>query len=99
VNSAIKFCAENNKWIGAICAAPSVLGKRGLLAGRRATCFPGYEKYCEGAIMTGEAVASDGKFITAKGAGVAVEFGLELVKALFSEEKAAEISASIHCRE
>lgn len=98
VDAAIRFFAENGRWIGAICAAPSLLGKRGLLKGRRATCFPGYEKYCEGATMTGEAVETDGKIITAKGAGVATEFGLELVKALFSAEKAAELGASIQRR-
>ena len=76
VQEAIDYCTENGKYIGAICAAPSVLGKKNLLKGKKATCFPGFEDFLLGAEFTGAPVELDGKIITARGAGVAVEFGL-----------------------
>ena len=79
----------------AICAAPFILGKKGLLAGKRATCFPGFEKYLSGANVTGEKVTRDGQFITAKGMGCANEFGLAIVEALLGREKADEIAESV----
>ena len=86
--------AKKDRWIGAICAAPSVLGRNGLLRGRRATCFPGFEEFLEGATVTGESVVVDGKFITGKGMGVANEFALSLLGAL-DADKAAEVRAKI----
>jgi 4-methyl-5(b-hydroxyethyl)-thiazole monophosphate biosynthesis len=71
-----------------------VLGKRGYLNGKRATCFPGFEEYLEGATVGGK-VIRDGKIITAAGMGVAQEFGLEMISALVSPEKAGEIRAAI----
>ncbi len=59
----LKF-AENNKPIAAICAAPMVLGKLGLLKGRRVTCYPSFEQYLEGAECTNESVVTDGNIIT-----------------------------------
>lgn len=81
--------------LAAICAAPLVLGRRGLLKGKRATCYPGFEDELLGATATGEGVVTDGNITTAKGMGVALEFAHELVRLTLSEEKAAEISASI----
>lgn len=69
VLGAVDYCADNNRYIAAICAAPSIIGHKGLLDGRYATCFPGYEKDLKGAIHSARLVAVDGKFITAKGAG------------------------------
>ena len=54
-------------YIASICAAPMIPGKRGLLNGRRATCYPGFEKYLDGADYTGGRVEVDGKFVTACG--------------------------------
>ena len=71
-----------------------VLGKRGYLEGKRAVCFPGFEEYLTGASVGGK-VIRDGKIITAAGMGVAQEFGLEIVSALVSPEKAGEIRAAI----
>ncbi|MCD8282414.1 MAG: DJ-1/PfpI family protein [Prevotella sp.] len=65
--------------IGAICAAPMVLGKLGLLDGLRATCYPGFEKYLTGAFYTGEKVVIDHNIITAYGPGAAFEFGYTLL--------------------
>ena len=61
--------AEKNKPIAAICAAPMILGKLGLLKGRKATCYPGFEQYLEGAECTGAPVERDGNIITGKGPG------------------------------
>ena len=94
VEDALAMAHEQGAFLCAICAAPLVLGKRGYLAGKRATCYPGFEGYLQGA-ETGGKVIRDGQVITAAGMGVAQEFGLELVSALFSPEKAGEIRASI----
>lgn len=97
VHRALDFCAENGLVVTAICAAPSVLGKRGMLAGREAACFPGFEQLLTGARLSQSHVAADGCYITARGAGVAVEFGLKIVEKLCGSEKSAEIRAAIQC--
>lgn len=83
--------AQNDKWIAAICAAPSILGKMSLLKGKRATSFPGYENDMIGAVYTEERVVQDGNFITSRGAGTAVEFALKLVELLKDEHTAATL--------
>lgn len=98
VQDAIDFCAANDKYIAAICAAPSIIGKKGLLNGKKATCFPGFEQFLLGAEYTGDGVVQDGKIITAKGAGVAIDFGLKLSEILTSETNAKKIKASLQCR-
>ena len=80
VQAAIDYCVANNKYIGAICAAPSILGHKGLLNGKKAVCYEGFETQLEGAVIADTSVAEDGIFITARGAGVAVDFGLKLVE-------------------
>ena len=87
--------AESGKYIAAICAAPSVPGRMGLLKGRKATCFPGFEKYLEGAEYTGASVERDGNIITARGMGVALGFALELCAALKDRKTADDIKASV----
>ncbi|MBR2965111.1 MAG: DJ-1/PfpI family protein [Clostridia bacterium] len=81
--------------IAAICAAPLVLGRRGLLKGKRATCYPGFEAELSGATVTGEPVVTDGNITTAKGMGAALAFAKELVALLVSKEKAEELSSAI----
>lgn len=98
VQTAIDYAVDNKKYICAICAAPSILGHKGLLKGREAICFPGFEDALSGAKLSDKNVVSDGKFITAKGAGVAVEFGLEIVKNLADEELSQKIRESIQCQ-
>ena len=95
VHSAIEYCASNGKYVCAICAAPSILGKMGLLQGREAIAFPSFENALKGAVRSDKFVVRDGNFITAKGAGVAVDFGLEIVSALRSDELANDIGSSI----
>ncbi len=82
VQSFIDYSAKNNLLIGAICAAPSILGHKGLLDGKKATCFTGFEKDLIGAVVHNEPVICDGNIITAFGAGAAFPFGFALLEAL-----------------
>jgi len=82
VADAISFCAANGRRIAAICAAPYILGEAGVLIGKRATCFPGFEGRLTGATISGDPVVTDGLITTAKAAGFAIMFGIELVRAL-----------------
>jgi 4-methyl-5(b-hydroxyethyl)-thiazole monophosphate biosynthesis len=75
----IKF-ANENKRISAICAAPSILGKLGILKDKRAICYPGYEKELIGAQICDEAVVIDNNIITSKSMETAIEFGFAIVK-------------------
>ena len=86
VQKAIDFSADNDKYVCAICAAPQILGHKGLLEGKEAIAYPGFESELKGAKISDEYVVLDGKFITAKGAGVATEFGLKIVSVLKSKE-------------
>jgi 4-methyl-5(b-hydroxyethyl)-thiazole monophosphate biosynthesis len=95
VQAAITYCAEQNRYLTAICAAPSILGHRGLLNGKHAVCYPGFESALTGAEVGTEGVVQDGNIITARGAGVAIDFGLALVAALCGAEKSAEIRKEI----
>ncbi len=95
VSRAIAFAAEKGKLLCAICAAPFLLGKRGLLQGKKAICYPGFEKDLTGAEISEQSVCRDGNIITAKGMGVATEFGLKIVEALSDEETAAQLRATI----
>ncbi len=95
VDAAIKSAARKGIFIGAICAAPFLLGKRGLLAGKRAISFPGFEKELTGATIADERVVRDGNIITAAGMGVALEFGLALVAALKGDEAAAALRRAV----
>ena len=74
--------SNEGKWLAAICAAPSVLGKMSLLKGKRATSYPGYKEQMIGAEYTEERVVRDGKIVTSRGPGTAIEFSLKLVELL-----------------
>ena len=91
--------AENSgAYIAAICAAPMILGKRGLLRGKRATCFPGFENELDGAKVVEYGVMGDGMIVTAKGAGVAWEFGAAICSRITGEQKALDILEAIQWR-
>lgn len=78
---------NNEKWIASICAAPTILGKLGMLKGKRAICYPGMESdLMDASIEYGSKVVVDGKLITSKGAGTAVEFSLKIVECLIGNE-------------
>ena len=81
--------------MAAICAAPSVLGDLGLLVGKKATCYPGFEERLLGAVYVSDGVVTDGNVTTARGMGFAIDLGLELVKLLSGEEQARNLKAAI----
>ncbi|MCD5406763.1 MAG: DJ-1/PfpI family protein [Desulfotomaculum sp.] len=87
----IKNAHNNQKYIAAICAAPLVLGSIGLLDKKKATCYPGFEKYLTGATTTGEKFVVDGNIITAKGPGAASGFALKLVEILKDKATAEKL--------
>ena len=97
VDSALCAAASSGGYLAAICAAPMVLGKRGYLEGKNATCFPGFEEYLKGATLAPEGVrvVTDGKVITAAGMGVALEFGLALVRVLKGNDAAEELRRAV----
>lgn len=84
--------------IGAICAAPRILGLRGLLKEKTATCYPGNEIYLEGARATGKDVEESDHIITSKGLGTAIDFSLALIRRLKSDAVALQIANSIQYR-
>ena len=86
----ISALISNGGRLAAICAAPLVFGKRGLLNGKLATCYPGFEDELIGAQISEKSVITDGNVTTAKGMGVALEFSLELVRLLLGEKTADE---------
>ncbi len=92
VQEAITFCAAQKRLIAAICAAPSVLGARGLLNGKTATCYPGFEPQLTGCNAVAEPVCMDGEIITGRGPGAAMDFALKLVAVLCGEEQAAKLA-------
>ena len=83
--------AAKGKPIAAICAAPMVLGKLGLLKGKKATCYPSFEQYLDGAECVNEPVVRDGNIITGMGPGAAMEFALTIVDLLVGKEKVDEL--------
>lgn len=97
VNSAIDFCSENNLLISAICAAPMILGLKGLLKNKTAICFPGFEDYLTGAIISDDYVCTDENIITAKGMGSAVNFGLAIVEYFIDSETAQKLKGTLQC--
>ena len=91
----VEFAADNNKYVAAICAAPSLLAELGLLEGKKATCHPDFENKMKGAVLTGESVVKDGNIITGQGLGASFEFSFKLVELLVNKEKADFIKKSI----
>ena len=98
VQEALRYAVEQNLHIGAICAAPSILGHAGYLQGKKSTCYPGFESELTGAITVEDTVVTDGNITTACGPGAAIDFALELVRVFTSAEKADEIRRSMQCR-
>lgn len=95
VHALLNDALIRGSYIAAICAAPSIPGKKQMLMGKRATCYPGFEKYCYGAEMTGEKAVVDGRLITGRGPGAASDFGFELVTLLKGAETAAQLKEAM----
>lgn len=90
----VRFHKEGKK-VAAICAAPSVLGDLGILNGKKAACYPGFEGRLTGASVVYDKVAEDDNVTTSRGMGTAIPFALSLVAQLVSEEKALELKKGI----
>ncbi len=97
VDSAIDYCAENNLLISAICAAPMILGRKGLLNNKTAICFPGFEDELTGAAVSPDFVCKDGNIITAKGMGSAVNFGLAIVEYFCGSDTSEKLKGTLQC--
>ena len=87
------FAAE--KYVAAICAAPSVLAGLGLLEGKRATCHPDFEPHMAGAVLTHDSVTTDGNIITGQGLGATFDFAFKLTEILAGEDKVTSIKRAI----
>lgn len=98
VRQALKYSFDNDRLICAICAAPSVLGHLGFLKGKKATCFPGFEKELHAAVFTGAEVTIDGKIITADGPGAAMQFGEAIAAQFVGFDAARRVTDSMQCR-
>lgn len=92
---ALKSAVSGGRRVAAICAAPSVLGALGLLEGRRATCYPGFEDQLLGAAYIHDGVVTDGPVTTGRGLGYALDLGLELVRLLVDESASAGVKSAI----
>ena len=92
VNKVIKKFAGEGKIVAAICAAPSALGILGILEGKNATCYPGFEDQLKGAKFKAVPVVTDGNITTSRGMGTSILLGLELVKLLKDEETSKKLA-------
>lgn len=95
VENALAEAVKNDKYIAAICAAPMILGKRGLLSGKEAISFPGFEQYLEGATISENKIALDGRVLTGAGMGVSHDFGLKIVEIFCGKETAEKLGGAI----
>ena len=96
VERLVRQAADQNIWVAAICAAPTLLGRWGLLEGRKAICYPGLEEQLTGAqVQTAPGEIKDGKIITGRAAGSAFYFGAELIEALLDRAAADKVLEAI----
>lgn len=91
----LKEYSASGKWIAAICAAPSILGKLGLLKDREAVCYPGFEEELKGAKVCSLPVVKSGTIITSRGPGTAIKFALTLVEVLKGAETSEKLKNSM----
>ncbi|MEE1003525.1 MAG: DJ-1 family glyoxalase III [Acutalibacteraceae bacterium] len=98
VQEMLDFAVQQRIAIAAICAAPSVLGQKGLLDGKKATCFPGFEQQLGKAEFTGASVEVDGNIITSKGAGCTIDFASAIATKLIGESKPLHVKKSMQCQ-
>lgn len=97
IEALLKEMAAAGKYTAAICAAPKVLGRLGLLAGKRATSYPGFvdRMHLPGVTYLAEAVVQDGTVITSRGPGTAMDFALHLIEVLAGRAKREEVEAGL----
>lgn len=93
----VRYAAEHDRYIAAICAAPTIFGGMGLLEGKKAVCYPGMEEgLVDADVQLGAHVVVDGKIVSAQAAGSTLEFGLTLTQLMAGREKAEEVAKAIH---
>ncbi|MDR1040673.1 MAG: DJ-1/PfpI family protein [Deltaproteobacteria bacterium] len=92
---AVLLAAKAGKRLAAICAAPSVLGALGLVKGKKAVCYPGFEERLVGATIVKDPVVTDGLVTTSRGPATAVAFALELLRLLAGDKTAAKVKSGI----
>lgn len=88
---------QKDKYIAAICAAPSIFGHKGILKGRKACSNPGFESHLEGADVKQEPAVVDGHIITSRGMGTAIPFGLAILEQLAGKEAAVQMRQKLVC--
>ncbi len=86
---------QSGKYVAAICAAPSILGHRGILKGRKACCYPEYEDELTGAEVTRNSVEIAGNVITSRGMGCAIDFSLAIVSVYKGQNAAKELAEKV----
>lgn len=94
-----RYCVENDILVGAICAAPIVLGRIGLLENKNATCYPGFDNELLGAHHTHDRVTVDGNIVTGRGPGCSIDFALALVSILKGNSVSDNIRKTMQCDE
>ena len=92
---AVSWAYEHDKWVAAICAAPTLLPRLGISQGKRCVCYPGMEDQVEGAEMVKANAVRDGRLLTGRGPGAALDFGFLLLEALRGSEAAAQVKAGM----
>ena len=95
VQSAVDYCAASGKYIAAICAAPSILGKKGLLRGKKVTAYPSFVQYLEGAEVQPNGVYCDGKIVTASSVYYSARFAYVLAEILCGKEAASDLKDKV----
>lgn len=98
LSQVLKDFYTGGKFVAAICAAPMVLGHLGILEGKNATCYPGFESHLHGAETRGKGVEVSGNVITGRGPGFTFDFGLTLLEAVAGKEKAEQVAAGMLLR-
>ena len=93
----VRYSYEKGFLTAAICAAPMVLGELGLLNGKTATCYPGFEKHLKGATISAEPAVSCDNIITGKGAGAVFDFAFKIVEKIKGEDIVNELKRSMQC--
>ncbi|HIJ21325.1 MAG: DJ-1/PfpI family protein [Gammaproteobacteria bacterium] len=95
IHQLLKKMAAAGRYTAAICAAPKVLADAGLLEGREATCYPGVLQPSQARLIEGVSVVTDGKVVTSRGPGTAMDFALELIALLLGEERREQVEAPL----
>lgn len=95
VQNALDYCVEHSIPVGAICAAPSVLGHKGMLNGKKATCYPGFETELGTAVHTGAAAETDGLIVTGRGAGAANQFAFALIELVCGQAMMQKVKENV----